>query len=171
MPNPYVTLVESWKDFPAGQGWSPPDAIDNVLSLYVPLSIGGVTVGSFALRGTCYADQPDRAVMFQLETGLHGQRTRLPLARIDWRPISGGHKNPSKGVSRKGSFIVGSHLHPLHSNWIEALGRMRESNLPVAEALPSEPANYWELLDLVRILFRINGIDALPEPEWAPKLM
>lgn len=48
---------------------------------------------------------------------------------------------------------------------------MRMSNLPVAEALNPNPANFAELLDLVGKLFRINKIGIIPEPEWSLKLV
>lgn len=167
MPNPYVTLVESWKDIPANTKWSEPDPFDGEMSFLAPLTIAGVTVGTFSLRGTCFVDRPDFDVTFQLETGIHGQRTRLPLARVDWRPLSGGHKQPKKNGKRV--MIYGSHYHCLHDNWLEEEQRMRETNLPVAQALESDPADFSELLDLVRIRFRINNITGLGTPKWAAK--
>lgn len=170
MPNPYLTLVESWKDLPQSARWSEPDAIDGQLSLFAPLTVAGVTIGNFALRVTCNAFRPDCDVMFQLEIGVHGQRTRLPLTRIDWRPLSGGHKQPRQPGSRKREFIEGSHFHALDDNWLEAEQRMRENNLPWAQQLDPEPATYTELLDLVRIRFRINGVGDIGTPKWSAKL-
>lgn len=170
MPCPYTTLVESWKDLPANIGWSKPDPIDGLMSIYAPLSIAGVTVGSFALRATCNVNRPDCDVMFQLEIGLAGQRTRLPLSRIDWRPISGGHKQPRAPGSRKREFIQGSHLHTLTDNWLEREQRMRENNLPWAQRLDPEPASFAELLDFMRIQFRFNDVRGIGVPEWAAKL-
>jgi hypothetical protein len=170
MPNPYLSLVESWKDLPAGIAWSSPDTVDGEMSILAPLTIGGVTVGAFALRATCNVARPDCDVMFQLETGIPGQRTRLPLARIDWRPLSGGHKQPKRPGSRKRDFIVGSHFHALQDNWVEADQRMKEINLPWGQPLDPEPATYMELLDLVRNLFRFNDISGIGIPEWAAKL-
>lgn len=49
---------------------------------------------------------------------------------------------------------------------------MRTSNLPVAEALNPNPANFAELLDLVGKLFRFNNnIGTISEPEWSFKLV
>ena len=169
MPNPYVTLVESWKDLPPAIKWSEPDPLDGQMSFLEPLSIGGVTVGTFSLKGTCNVGRPDCDVMFQLETGIHGQRTRLPLARIDWRPLSGGHKQPKKKEGGKREIILGSHYHCLHDNWIESEQRMREGNLPLGQALESDPSDFAELLDMVRIRFRINNITSLGTPKWTAK--
>jgi hypothetical protein len=170
VPNPYLALVESWKDLPSGVGWSKPDPIDGEMSILAPLTIGGVTVGNFALRATCNVARPDCDVMFQLETGIAGQRTRLPLSRIDWRPLSGGHKQPKTPGGRMRAFIHGSHFHALEDNWLEQEQRMRETNLSWAQALEADPANFGELLDLVRIRFRINGISGIGTPEWTAKL-
>lgn len=170
MANPYRTLVESWKDLPPNVGWSVPDPIDGQMSILAPLTIGAVTVGTFALRATCNVGRPECDVTFQLETGLPGQRTRLPLARVDWKPLSGGHKQPRRPGSRKRAFINGSHFHALDDNWLEAEQRMRETNLPWAQALETDPISFKELLDLVRILFRINNISVIGVPEWAAKL-
>lgn len=170
MPNPYLTLVESWKDLPPIVSWSEPDPTDGEMTIFAPLEIGNVTVGSFALRAACYVDRLESDVRFQLETGLPGQRTRLPLTRIDWRPISGGHKQPKKPDGGKRLIIKGSHFHTLEDNWLEREQRMRENNLPYAQALESDPANFQELLDLVKIRFRINNITSIGTPKWAAKL-
>ena len=63
------------------------------MSFSVPIDIGGVTIGYFGLRGGCYADHPDRAVTLQLEVGSAAARTRIPLVRLDWRPLQETHKN------------------------------------------------------------------------------
>jgi hypothetical protein len=169
MPNPYLTLVDSWKDLPNGVSWSDPDVTGNIQML-VPLELAGVTVGSFTLRGTCHKERIDRDVLFQLEVGIPGKRTRLPLSRIEWRPVSGVHKNPP--LDRKPSPpIFGSHHHAHLPNWLESQGRMREGNLPFAEALDPDPPTYEAFLDLVRTRFRINGIDQIGVPAWEPKLV
>lgn len=170
MPNPYLTLVESWKDLPDETRWSEPDPKDGHISIYAPLTIAGVTVGLFALRATCNAYRPDTDVMFQLETGAPGDRTRLPLSRVDWRPLSGGHKQPKIVGSRKRAFIKGSHFHSLADNWHEHEQRMLESNLPWGQALNPSPGTFSELLDLIKIWFRINGIHTIGEPKWTAKL-
>ena len=169
MPNPYLPLVDSWKDLPGGVGWGEPD-VDGKLQMLVPLTLAGVTVGTFTLRGTCHKRRIDRDVLFQLEIGVPWKRTRLALTRIEWRPQSETHKNPS--VNRQpGKMIFGSHHHTHAANWLEKEGRMREGNLPFAEALEPDPATYAEFLDLVRIRFRINGIDRIAPPLWEPKLV
>jgi hypothetical protein len=167
MPNPYLTLVESWKTLPEGIDWAMPDPVDGHTSLYVPLTVAVVTVGSFALRGTCNIHRPECDVVFQLEIGLQGQRTRLPLAQVDWRPLSGGHKQPKiAGVGRR-EFLSGSHFHPLNDNWLEREQRMRETNLPWARAISPDPQSWHDLLDVSRELLRIDNMSIIPVPGWS----
>lgn len=142
------------------------------MGLFVPLNIGGVTVGLFGLRGGCYVQHADKAIMLQLEMGIAGVRRRIPLVRLDWRPLSDRHKNPRKGPAEHRSRVLfGSHHHTFDLNWLEAEQRMREHNLPFAVPLENEPASFAEMLDLARVLFRINDIDRLPLPEWTLKLI
>ncbi|WP_293921696.1 hypothetical protein, partial [Sphingobium sp. UBA5915] len=56
-------------------------------------------------------------------------------------------------------------------NWLEDQGRMREGNLPWAEVIDPDPPTYEAFLDLVRVRFRINGIEQIGAPAWEPKLV
>lgn len=145
--------------------WSSPDTADGAIRFLAPLEIDGVTVADFALRGGAYEKRPDAAVMLQLEIGVPGLRTRTPLIRIDWRPISPVHKNPDRTILR------GDHVHTFEGNWLEAEQRMRTGSLPVAVGLPSEVASYADLLDLAKSVFRISNIESIPEPEWSATLL
>lgn len=140
------------------------------MEILAPLTLAGLTVGAFTLRGTCNKQRIDRDVLFQLEIGIPGKRTRLPLTRIEWRPQAVVHKNPAIGRTPS-IFIYGSHHHTYSGNWLEAQGRMREGNLPFAEAVTPDPETYSDFLDLVRIRFRINDIDQIGVPVWEPKLV
>jgi hypothetical protein len=107
--------------------------------------------------------------MLQLETGIPGDRTRIALCRIDWRPLSGGHKQPKVTGVKKRAILRGSHYHPFHRNWHAEEERLIGSNLPWAEVLNPEPADYQSLLDLAENLFRIKGLSRIGTPEWAAK--
>lgn len=141
------------------------------MSFTAPLDIGGVTIPHFWLRGRCIEDQPDREVSFQLEVGREGFRTRTPLIRVDWRPLSGGHGNPNGSFDLADTFVAGSHYHAFELNWLEAEARMRTSNLPVAEEIIEPLQGFSDLLDFVKIRFRINGIEKIAPPEWVEKLL
>jgi len=172
MPGPFHTLTGSWKTLPAGVEWSLPDHEQGYMSFSVPIDIGGVTIGYFGLRGGCYADHPDRAVTLQLEVGSAAARTRIPLVRLDWKPLQETHKNPGRGIPpHAGRVIRGSHIHSFELNWLELEQRMRTGNLPFAEPLVPDAASYADFTDKAKILLRVDGIERLPVPEWAAKLL
>jgi hypothetical protein len=165
MASPFDPLVFGWKEIASSVEWSSPaDPEDGHVAFLVPLEIDGVTIAEFALRGGAYEQHADKAVMFQLEIGSLGVRTRTPLVRLDWRPLNPIHKNPDKVL------ISGSHVHRFEANWLESEQRMRTGNLPVAEKI-AEIHTFTELLDFAKILFRINNIEQIPVPEWSPKLI
>lgn len=170
MASPYITLVESWKEFPGPFNWGEPNPLDNEWSILIPLDVGEVTVGGFGLRIKCNEERWERDVLLQLEVGRPGQRNRIPLTRIEWRPLQDIHKDPKvRGVKRK--IIRGSHLHPFRRNYLEDQGRMIEGNLPFAEALDPDPGSFPELLDLAGKLFRINGLSSMSPPPWQGKFV
>lgn len=172
MPSPFLSLVESWKTLPAGVNWGRPENGTGYMSFLVPLDLGGVTIAAFALRGGCYVDAPDRAVTFQLEVGSASARTRIPLMRIDWRPIAATHRNPAKcGPPHARAVIVGSHVHPFDLNWIEDMERMRTGNLPMAAGLCPDPVDFRALCSFARTCLRIDGMDEIQEPEWTNGLL
>jgi hypothetical protein len=165
MPGPYHPLVEQWKSISGTVEWSSPLAPeDGAITFLVPLEIDGVTIAGFALRGKAYGHLPDEAVSLQIEIGHDGLRRRTPLVRIDWRPRSPFHQNSDK--KRFG----GSHEHLFEDNWLEGEHRMRTGNLPEARKI-AEIHAFKELLDYAMILFRINDINKVPEPEWSSKLL
>lgn len=169
MANSYLTLVDSWKDFPDTAEWQSPDQ-NGKMSLVVPLSINEVTIGGFSLRGICYRDRIDRDVMFQLEFGIPSERHKVPLTRIEWRPTSGSHKNPAT-LKKRGNIIVGSHLHTFQDNWLANEGRMRANNLPFAEVLKPDPTSVEDFYILAMKKLKIFGLDRLPVPPWEAKLV
>jgi hypothetical protein len=171
MAGPFHPLVNSWKDIPSFPGWGLPDPDDRSMSFAAPLDIGGVTIAHFWLRGRCIEDQPDREVTFQLEVGNAGIRTRAPLIRVDWRPLSGGHGNTKGPPGIIGTTIKGTHFHPFELNWLEDEQRMRTSNLPLAEGITEPLQSFSELLDFIKIRFRINGIERILPPEWVEELL
>ena len=165
MPGPFHPLVEQWKLLSRPVSWSLPSTVDGQISFLAALDIDGVTVVDFALRGIAYEQRVDAAVTLQLEIGSPGVRTRTPLIRLDWRPISLQHRNPDR------TMVVGDHVHPFDLNWLEAEQRMRRHNLPFAVPLSPVIGSYGALLDAARSVFRISNVDSIPPPEWSPKLI
>jgi hypothetical protein len=152
--------------------WSAADPADNAMGFLAPLEVDGVTIAGLALRGVCYQHRPDEAVMLQMEAATPGLRTRVPLVRLDWRPATGGHKNPQRGLDLHAKkFIAGSHLHPFELNWILATEVMRTGNLPFATAVNPDPGTFEEVLDLVGNMFRISNIRLIETPSWSRRLL
>jgi hypothetical protein len=142
------------------------------MAFLTPLEVDGVTIAGLALRGVCYQHRPDEAVMLQMEAAMPGLRTRVPLVRLDWRPATGGHKNPRRGPDLHAKrFITGSHLHPFELNWLFAAEVMRTGNLPFATAVSPDPNDFAEVLDLVGSVFRISNISLIETPSWSRKLL
>jgi hypothetical protein len=172
MGGPFHPLVERVKSIAAPVTWSAPDPKDGRLQFLVPLDIDGVTVAELALRGVAYETRQDADVMLQLETGIAGVRTRVPLARLDWLPLSPIHRNPFRGPPEmQGRLISGSHAHLFEHNWLEAEQRMMRGNLPVAEAMPANCNTFAGMVAYAERVLRIGGLDGLPEPPWAPRLL
>lgn len=153
------------------QGWEENE--NGVLTLVVPLEIGGVTVSGLVLRGKTLAARPDQDVMFQIEClhGDRGGRRDRALARIDWRPLH-SHNNRGRGPEEWRFFEqIGTHHHAFGLNWLDDEQRMRSANLPIAVPLNPEPSTYDELVAFVEETFRINNLGTLPPPQWTANLL
>jgi hypothetical protein len=142
------------------------------MGFLAPLEVDGVTIAGLALRGVCYEHRPDEAVTLQVEAAMAGLRTRVPLMRLDWRPPTGGHKNPRRGPDLHiGRYIIGSHIHPFELNWLASAEVMRTGNLPFATAVKPDPDTFPEVLDLAGSMFRISNIKLIEAPSWSRRLL
>jgi hypothetical protein len=171
MPSPIPDLALAQKSLLVGVGWSNADT-DGVMQFSTPLAIDGLTFRGLELRGRCYAHHPDRSVMFQVEVAPPGKRSRIPLVRLEWRPLAEPHRNPPGGdpeLSRR--LIFGSHFHPFELNWVGANDAMRSGNLPFAKPLENDPGNFAELIDTAGVLLRINHLDQIQAPSWMERLL
>jgi hypothetical protein len=140
------------------------------MEFLAPLDIGGVTIAELALRGIVWDQRPDQDVMLQLETGIPGTRTRTPLIRLDWRPLSPIHKNLKGPPGLKRLIIIGTHEHPFEANWLEDLQRMRTGNLPIAQQISVPLQSFSDVLNYAKNLFRISDIESISMPPWSQKL-
>jgi hypothetical protein len=141
------------------------------MEFLAPLDIDGVTIAELALRGIAWDQRPDEDVMLQLETGIPGTRTRTPLIRLDWKPLSPFHRNLKGPPSHKGLVLHGTHEHPFEINWLEELQRMRLGNLPIAQRISVPLQTFSSVLSHGKNLFRISDIGSIQVPPWAPKLI
>jgi hypothetical protein len=168
----FPALASARKSLIVGVSWSAADPDDGAMTFLAPLEADGVTIAGLSLRGVCYQREPDRAVTLQLEAAMPRLRTRVPLARLDWRPLNGGHRNPRRGMpSHAGRFLQGTHMHPFDLNWVAANEAMRGGNLPFARSVADDPPTFEEALDMAGIEFRINDIRLIEVPLWSARLL
>jgi hypothetical protein len=66
--------------------------------------------------------------------------------------------------------ITGSQYHPFDLNRVLGFDRMVSENLPVAVPLNPDPEDFRALARRAGALFNIEGMEALPAPEWEPRL-
>jgi hypothetical protein len=159
-----VTALKALAPFP---GWSEPEPETGYCWFNAPIIIGGVVQQSFVLHGGHLKYVPEANVTFELQAGKPGIRRKVPLARIDWRSVRGGHTNPRRsGSPVSGLRVSASHHHSFALNWLETHQRMRGGNLAMAEDIDQSIQSFESLRDLVRNLFRINNIGIVQPPKW-----
>lgn len=163
---PYPALYNAPKALAFFPGWSKPEADTGYSWFNAPLEIGGVVEAGFVLHGGCLIDRPDQHVIFELRaTAQQGSRL-IPVARVDWRSVSGGHSNRRRaGSPVSGTRVSSSHIHAFELNWIEIERRMR-TDLGQAREFDQQIQSFEELRDMVKILFRINNLDIVAPPKW-----
>ena len=151
--------------------WPPADS-NGYMEFVVPLSVDGVTVEGLSLRGACYESHANESVMLQIEVGKPGIRTRIPLSRVDWRPLNGPHRNPRSGNSEYSGLVIGgSHYHPFDLNWVNANLTMRSGNLPFAIEILPDFQSFAEMVDFVEKRFKINKLGQIEYPRWVERLL
>jgi hypothetical protein len=164
---PLETLFKAEKAVAAFSGWSPPEPETDFMWFHAPLEINGVVEADFVLFGGCNFRLRDKNVIFELRVGAPGQKRKVPLARVEWRSVKGGHSNRRRGGNAwAGKRVSDTHYHSFEANWVERERRMRVGNLPQAEELPEEPQSFESLRSTVGNLFRIKNIDVVSVPPW-----
>jgi hypothetical protein len=165
--HPLQALAEAEKTLPAFPGWSNPEEGTGYMWFDAPLDIGGVTEPGFVLHGGCFRYQPDCHVTLEIRVSKRPGRVCIPLMRVCWRSLKGGHTNPRrKGVPFSGVRVGPTHIHPFRLNWLPDQGRMRNGNLPFAERVEQDFQSFTEYLAFVGKRFGINNIDLVTAPEW-----
>ena len=163
---PLPDLFNATKRLVLFPGWSPPEPETGYCRFSTPLELNGVIEADFMLHGGIYKYHPDRHVTFELRVGRPGVKRKIPLARVDWRSLTGGHSNRrGPRVPWAGKRVGDCHVHGFEINWVEAEGRMR-TDLSQAEPLPAEVQSYESLRDFTGNLFRISNIDIVDRPDW-----
>lgn len=163
-------LVAARKEIVAFPGWQEPEPETGGMWFMTSLSAGGVVQEGFYLHAMCLKFAPDWNVCFELKLHINKSK-KLPLARYEWKSLRDGHTNPRrKGSPVSGQRVSRTHYHSFELNWVEAEGRMRLGNLPMAVNIDQEPDRFESLRDEVGKLFRINNMSVVLPPPWEYKM-
>jgi hypothetical protein len=169
--HPLQALAEAEKAISAFPGWSAPEPETGYIWFDAPLEIGGVTEQGFVLHGGCLVFQPECNVSFEIRINKSPGRRCVPLMRICWRSLKGGHTNPRRaGEEMSGRRLGDTHFHTFDRNWLAENGRMRAGNLRMAQAIEQDIQSFTALRDFVGKQFRINNIDVVTVPDWEYRL-
>jgi hypothetical protein len=170
--HPIQALAEADKRLAAFPGWSEPEGETGYMWFDAPLDIGGVTEPGFVLHGGCLRYQPECNVTLEIRLGRRPGRGCVPLMRVCWRSLRGGHTNPRRsGVAYSGVRVGSTHFHPFDLNWLPDRGRMRTGNLPFAVPIDPDFDLFTQYRDFVGNHFRINNIDVVTAPPWEYRLV
>lgn len=164
---PLEAMYSAPKALAQFSGWSASEPETGYCWFDAPLEIGGVVEAGLVLRGGCYKHLHEQHVTFELAVTKPGILRRIPLARIEWRSIRGGHRNKRRGDSPwRGRRVGPTHHHSFELNWLAGERRMRRGNLPLACDVEEEMPSFESLRTYVGKLFRISNIGIVPMPPW-----
>lgn len=127
-----------------------------------------VTETGLVLHGGCYHDRPDCHVTFELRISKSPGKRCLPMERIDWRSLDGGHSNIRGPQSEwSGKRVSKTHCHAFDLNWSGQPERLQKRGLTVAREIDEETLNSFEdVRSYAGNRFRINSIDVVHRPGW-----
>jgi hypothetical protein len=166
--HPYSTFVAAEKAVSFFPGWSKPEPETDYMWFDAALEIGGVTEAGFVLHGGCYQHQPNRHVTMELRVRRLAGRRSVPLCRLCWRSLLGGHTNQRgrgpPGVA--GRRTSDTHYHSFDLNWLAADNRMRGGNLPLAMEVGIGLESFEQMREFVGNAFRISNISVVSPPDW-----
>lgn len=150
-----------------------PETLGNPESLWFrhPLALPRAFRSQVDLQATARRDLPDRQVSFSLILHAAPPVRSVPLARLDWRAITGGHSNPRKGPPDvAGKRVSPTHYHAFDLNYVAEEDRMRRAGLPFAREVDAALPSFLALRTFVGTLFSIGNIDLVPPPDWQGSL-
>lgn len=168
----FPALFEAWKTIALAPRWSAPHSETGYSWFDAALEIDGVVIRGLVLHGGCYPSKPGCHVTFELRIAKVVGRPARPLARIDWRSLTGGHSNQRRwGTEWAGKTVGPSHFHDFWLNYSQETGRLKSANLPVASPLDPEPDSFFALRDFTRQALKIANMERVEEPGWERKLL
>ncbi len=154
-----LAIAPVWSDHGGG----------DLLEIVCPIEIDGTVVEGLQFRLTARKSMPDEMVTAQVEYHAPGEAGG-PLARIEWKPLS-GHNNKGLGPKEwQHRLIGGCHHHSFELNIKHASKELNRGQLPVALPLEDSPKDFDSLLMFVHKEFRITNIEWVEVPPWEPAL-
>jgi len=165
--HPFPAFMEAWKTISVFPGWSEPEDGTSYMWFDVPLEIEGVTEAGFVLHGGCYKDHPDCHVTFEIRVQKSVAGRKIPLSRLDWKSLSGGHTNPRKGESEwSGKRLANTHFHSFDLNWLPDERRMRGAALTLAMEINPPLVDFAAVRAYAGIVFKIANMKVVTIPTW-----
>jgi hypothetical protein len=141
----------------------------DLLEIVCPLEIEGTVIEGLQFRLTARKSMQDEMVTAQVEYHPSNEAGG-PLARIEWKPLS-GHNNKGRGPKEwQNRVIEGCHHHSFDLNLRYAPKEIGRGHLPVALPLEDSPKDFDSLLQFVHKAFRIFNIQWVEVPPWEPAL-
>lgn len=157
------------KELATAPTWSEPEPETDYVWFDVPIIVNGFVESGIVFHGGCYRAHVDRHVTFELRS-INGRR-KTPLQRIDWRSVSGGHRNKVRdGSPVSGKRLGDTHIHAFELNYSQAEDRMRGTNLHMADNIAEEIQSFESLRDFAGRAFFITNIHVVSTPPWAYNL-
>jgi hypothetical protein len=161
-------IVEAEKSLSGVQKWIRKEP--NQLSMVCALEVDGITMASVQLRMRALEEEPDRAVMIQLEYNPPKGRGER-LVRVEWRPLS-PHTNNNKAPEPYRLAVLGSsHIHRFGDNYHKPEGRMLRGNLPHAIPLEPDLPSFSELLTFTSKELNILNLNRVATPPWQTRMV
>lgn len=168
----FPTLVNATKQIAQFPGWQDAEPETGYMWFDAPIDIAGVVQDGVFLHGGCYRYAPEKHVTFELFARSQSGRRKIPLNRVDWRSLNGGHSNPRRpGSPVSGLRVSATHFHDFELNWIPLESRMRGRDLSQARNIDEELQSFESLREFVRRSFRITNMDVVLPPKWEYKLL
>lgn len=149
----------------AFSGWSKPHPETGAIHFDAPIEIGGIVERGVVLHGNCLIDRPDCHVSLELRIQRQPGRRAVPIERIDWRGLDGGHSNYRARHPYSGREVNRTHVHAFSMNYSRSEQRMRKT-LAAARSLYCEVGTFEEMRQLAGKRLRINNIDIVERPPW-----
>lgn len=140
---------------------------ESILRVPIVCDCGRANLTGVSIIGTAWTDEPDARVTFQLSIDIDGSDFRI--ARIDWRPRQ-PHTNRVGPLPLRGLTAYTS-IHDFPENADLGLENMQAKSLPVVKKIDPEPPNFNELLDYLRVTFKLENASKIPVPPWSQQLV